>query len=89
MESARRVRTGHPERHFDDGDEQFFDENGFLVRPAPIGLIEPHKIRAYYAGLGGDGHWGPINITHQFYQAFGVKPGQKMYRSDDVRVEVW
>jgi hypothetical protein len=54
-----------------DKGEQFYDENGFLVRPSPIGLIRPHEVKAYYAGLGGDGHWGPVNISHQFYQAFG------------------
>ena len=57
--------------NLDDGEEFFFDANGFLVRPSPIGLIRPHKVHAYYAGLGGDGHWGRLNVTHQFYQAFG------------------
>ena len=28
-------------------------------------------MKAYYVGVGGDGHWGRLNITHQFYQAFG------------------
>lgn len=58
--------------NFDDGEEFFFDANGFLARPSPIGLIAPHKVHAYYAGLGGDGHWGRLNVTHQFYQAFGT-----------------
>ena len=57
--------------NLDHGEEFFFDENGFLVRPAPIGLIQPHRVNAYYAGLAGDGHWGRLNVTHQFYQAFG------------------
>jgi len=57
--------------NLDDGEEFFFDHNGFLARPSPIGLIQPHKVHAYYAGLGGDGHWGRLNVTHQFYQAFG------------------
>ena len=57
--------------NFDDGEEFFFDANGFLIRPAPIGLVEPHRIRAYYAGIGGDGHLGRLNISHQFYQVFG------------------
>ncbi len=57
--------------NLDDGDEFFFDHNGFLARPAPIGLIEPHTVHAFYAGFGGDGHIGRLNITHQFYQAFG------------------
>ena len=55
----------------DDGDKFSFDANGFLVRPAPVGLVQPHKVKAYYAGVGGDGHWGRLNVTHQFYQAFG------------------
>jgi len=58
--------------NLDDGAEKFFDENGFLVRPSPIGLIQGHRVHAYYAGLAGDGHWGPINVSHQFYQAFGT-----------------
>ena len=47
------------------------DKNGFLVRPAPIGLPVAHKVRAGYAGVSGEGHIGRINITHSFYQAFG------------------
>jgi hypothetical protein len=58
--------------NFDKGEGFFYDENGFLVQPSPIGLIQPHEVKAYYAGLGGDGHWGPVNISHQFYQAFGT-----------------
>ena len=47
------------------------DKNGFLVRPAPAGSPLPHKIRAAYAGVSGDGHIGRINVSHAFYQAFG------------------
>jgi len=49
-----------------------YDDNGFLVRPAPIGVILPHRIDTNYAGWTGDGHLGPINITHAFYQAWGT-----------------
>jgi len=57
---------------FEDPEEAlFFDANGFLVRPSPVGLIVPHEVKAYYVGFAGDGHWGRINVTHQFYQAFG------------------
>ena len=53
-----------------------FDDNGFLVRPAPIGLVVAngiltHGIRAYYAGWASNGHIGPINVSHAFYQALG------------------
>ena len=58
--------------NFDKGAGFFFDENGFLVQPAPIGDIRPHEVKAFYAGIGGDGHWGAVNVSHQFYQAFGT-----------------
>ena len=47
------------------------DKDGFLVRPAPLGLPAPHKIRAAYAGVAGDGHIGRIKVSHAFYEAFG------------------
>lgn len=47
------------------------DKNGFLVRPAPAGIPLPHKVRAGYAGMAGEGHIGRINVSHAFYEAFG------------------
>jgi hypothetical protein len=49
------------------------DKNGFLVRPAAIGLptFLGQKIRAAYAGITGDGHIGRITISNAFYEAFG------------------
>ena len=32
---------------------------------------------------------GPISNVPEFYQAFGVKAGQPMYRADSVRVQIW
>jgi hypothetical protein len=55
----------------DDRGPTHYDTNGFLVRPAPIGLIVPNRMRAYYAGWAGNGHVGRFNISHAFYQAFG------------------
>ena len=54
-----------------------YDDNGFLVRPSPVGavfsggMIRPHSVHAAYVGWTGDGHIGPVNLTHAFYQAFG------------------
>ena len=55
-----------------------FDTNGFLVRPAPIGNvvnqgagIQTHGIRVAYLGWASDGHIGPVNVSHAFYQALG------------------
>jgi len=59
--------------HFvrDDG-RMHYDDNGFQVRPAPLGTIAQHRIDADYAGWTGDGHIGRINLTHAFYQAWGT-----------------
>ena len=57
-----------------------YDDNGFLVRPAPIGSIVnqgpgggplAHGIRVGYFGWLGSGHIRRINLTHAFYQAVG------------------
>ena len=58
--------------HYDKDDATLqFDKNRFLVRPAAIGVARPHKIRSYYYGLTGDGHFGRINVSHAFYQVLG------------------
>lgn len=57
-----------------------FDDNGFLVRPSPVGGVVnqnpligavPHGIRVGYIGWLGSGHIGRYNLTHAFYQALG------------------
>jgi carboxypeptidase family protein len=58
--------------HFNrDRGELHFDHNGFLVRPAPIGLIGTNEVDAYYIGWAGNGHIGRWNVSHAFYQALG------------------
>ncbi len=49
-----------------------YDDNGFLARPAPVGVFQPHEVRAAYLGWTGNGHFGPININHAFYEALGT-----------------
>ena len=55
-----------------------YDDNGFLVRPSPIGNVINqgvgpilHGIRVGYFGWLGSGHIHRINVTHAFYQAAG------------------
>jgi hypothetical protein len=53
-----------------------YDDNGFLVRPAPVGgvvngTIRTHDIQAYYLGWASNGHIGGLNLSHAFYQALG------------------
>jgi hypothetical protein len=55
----------------DDRGELHYDTNGFLVRPAPIGVIGTNQVQAYYLGWAGNGHIGRWNVSHAFYQALG------------------
>ncbi|HLH75236.1 MAG TPA: hypothetical protein VKV28_00390 [Candidatus Binataceae bacterium] len=48
-----------------------YDNNGFLVRPALVGSVVAHTINAAYFGLTGQGHIGPIEISHAFYETVG------------------
>ena len=58
--------------HFNNDEAtEHYDRDGNIVRPAPVGAVRPHNVQACYLGWGGDGHVGPLNISHQFYQAFG------------------
>ncbi len=58
--------------HNNDTGEPHYDTNGFLVRPAPIGLVKPHDVRSSYFGWAGNGHIGRLNLTHAFYQVIGT-----------------
>ena len=49
----------------------YYDKNDFLVRPAELGLEDPHKYDVTYFGLNGDGHFGRLNLTGSFYYARG------------------
>ena len=55
----------------DRSDELVFDRNGFLVRPDPAGVFQPHDIDAHYIGWTGEGHINRYNISHSFYYVFG------------------
>lgn len=56
----------------DEGSDFYFDKNGFLVRPAPIGDQRGRNYRANYVGFNTDGHWGRFNVTGSFYYLFGT-----------------
>jgi hypothetical protein len=63
--------------HYDRDDASVhYDDNGFLVRPAPVGAVvngtvHTHNIRAYYLGWTGNGHIGRVNVSNAFYQVLG------------------
>jgi hypothetical protein len=56
--------------NLDDGGGQI-DDNGVIVRPAPVGVVREKEVSAYYLGWAGDGHIGRLNLSHQFYWALG------------------
>ena len=54
-----------------DNASKHFDENGIPVRPPVLGDAKPHRLDVYYVGFSGDGHIGRLNITHEYFYAFG------------------
>jgi hypothetical protein len=55
---------------FDQAGVQY-DTNGFLVRPAPLGTVRPHRVDSFYLGWTGDGHMGRLNVTDALYLVTG------------------
>ena len=55
----------------DDQPSTRFDRAGFLVRPDPVGVFQPHRVQTVYLGLGTDGHIGRYNITSMAYWVLG------------------
>ena len=64
--------TAQASFHYNHDDPSFhFDNNGFLARPDPDGVFQPHGLDVCYLGWTGDGHINRFNIDHAFYWAFG------------------
>jgi hypothetical protein len=64
--------TAQASVHYDnDPASMHYDQNGFLVRPDPVGVAKPHEVDAVYLGWTGDGHINNVNITHAFYWVLG------------------
>ncbi len=55
-----------------EGDRgQYYDNNGFLTRPAAAGDERPHNYQVTYLGYNGDGHFGRVNLSVSLYAALG------------------
>jgi len=71
--------------HNTEEGSQHYDSNGFLVRPAQLGLQVPHSYEVVYLGYNGDGHFGRTNATASFYYATGhEQPGIFTYQRVDI-----
>jgi hypothetical protein len=66
-------------------DKFFFDDNGFLARPASLGTEKPRKYDVYYLGYNGDGHFGSFNLTASAYGAFGKNDNAFTGKRSDIR----
>ncbi len=72
-------------RNQEDG-EFYYDKNGLIQRPASLGREAPRAYDVVYAGVGGDGHFGRVNLTTSMYAVFGKeKPGVFVDAPVDVR----
>ena len=49
----------------------YYERNGFLIRPAVVGDVRPHNYEVMYLGLNGDGHFDRWNLTTSGYLALG------------------
>jgi hypothetical protein len=58
-------------RNREGNNERFFNNNGFLERPAIFGSGRPHDYDVTYLGLNGDGHFNRWNISASAYFATG------------------
>ncbi len=54
-----------------NSDSTFYDSNGFIERPAAIGLQLPRTYDVTYLGYNGDGHIGRVNLTASTYYLIG------------------
>ena len=68
--------------HNTEGDSPHYDANGFLVRPAQIGLEAARNYDVVYLGYNGDGHIGRTNATASFYYASGHEQPGAFVRSN-------
>src|SRR5207249_4686159 len=41
---------------------------------------DPHALQVIYVGFHGDGRWGPLAVSHAFYQAFGTEDDNAVAR---------
>jgi SH3 domain-containing protein len=59
---------------YDDNRESsvYYDNNGFLTRPAALGDEQPHTYQVTYFGLNGDGHFARWNVSGSLYYALGT-----------------
>jgi len=69
-------------------DENYFDNNGFLQRPAPLGNGKRREYDVTYLGYNGDGHFGRLNLTASWYYATGQE-NRNIFHDDDTTIDAF
>ncbi len=64
------------------------DDNGFPVRPALIGNLQPRNYDAFYIGYNADGHIGRLNLSASAYALFGSDRAN-VFTGDNARIEAY
>lgn len=73
-------------RNTEGDNAPFFNNNGFIERPASIGLEKPRSYDVAYVGYNGDGHFGRLNLSVSSYFAAGsADRGVFVDRETDIR----
>jgi len=54
-----------------DDPSLYYNTNGIITRPEPIGVIATHAIRSHYIGWASNGHIKRVNVSSAFYQVLG------------------
>jgi hypothetical protein len=54
-----------------EADSVYYDSNGFIERPAALGIEQLRNYDVVYLGYNGDGHFGRWNLTTSAYYAGG------------------
>lgn len=66
----------------------FYDNNGFLQRPASVGEERPRDYKVAYLGYNGDGHFGRANLTVSGYYAYGEDDGA-LFTDENSDIRAW
>ncbi len=70
----------------EEGEEFYYDDNGFLVRPASIFSERGRDYKVTYLGYNGDGHVGWLNVSASLYGVFGKEDSPtREGKENDVR----
>jgi hypothetical protein len=69
-----------------EADDVQYDDNGFIQRPASIGIEQGRDYDVVYLGLNGDGHFRRFNLSASAYAALGDETRSTFQdRGSDIR----